>query len=342
MIDVLLTAYSFYQNWGGWTTIAVIAAITSIIINAILLMFGRGFSIKDLEKFAESEILQAGATALMAISLIWLVSQAQSYVYSSQLVRGTYNCFGEVRQLGQEEGEGFNDALDAARCSIQQKAQAIASIQERAISGNDVRGLFYAYNIQIGIIGITIYKGDYVTTLYKTLENWRFINNFATTLLVGLNSVSFLMLYVKRNMLTLFLPLGILLRGFYFTRGPGAFLMSLAIGMYFIFPILYVILDPAFIPTPVPPSALNPPAGSNLCYPTFTSASVMLSTVQQHVLSGGTVTSQSASEDLRKVYTTLLLHPLIALFLTLAFVRYLMTVLGGDTYELTKLVTKVI
>jgi hypothetical protein len=48
------------------------------------------------------------------------------------------------------------------------------------------------------------------------------------------------------------------------------------------------------------------------------------------------------ANDLSKSYVSLILHPLVSLFLTLVFVRYMMTILGGDTYELTKMVSKMI
>ena len=58
--------------------------------------------------------------------------------------------------------------------------------------------------------------------------------------------------------------------------------------------------------------------------------------------STGAVAMQSISNNLSKSYISLILHPLIALFLTMIFVRYIMTVMGGDTYELTRMITKVV
>ncbi len=57
-------------------------------------------------------------------------------------------------------------------------------------------------------------------------------------------------------------------------------------------------------------------------------------------------TTQLANDNIRdklsQSYISLILHPLIAFFMTLIFIRYMMSVLGGDTMELTRMVSKVI
>jgi hypothetical protein len=75
----------------------------------------------------------------------------------------------------------------------------------------------------------------------------------------------------------------------------------------------------------------------------MSSAVSMVNTMQ----AGGTGTSSNLGfsanrEELSKSYVSMILHPLVALFLTLVFVRYMMSVLGGDAAELTKMVSKVI
>jgi len=118
--------------------------------------------------------------------------------------------------------------------------------------------------------------------------------------------------------------------------------MSLAIGLYLIFPLFYIMFDPGFVKTPLPPPPVQMPQQSNLCYPTFSSVTTLISTTQAAASTPAAIAQESIVTELTKAYISLLLHPLLALFLTLAVVRYLMTVLGGDTADLMKMVTKVI
>jgi hypothetical protein len=339
---VLLSAYSFWQNWpGGWVSVAVLATIIAVIINATLLMFARGFNLQELERFSKSEILQAVATAMMAILLVGLVGGVQSFIYNSEIIHGESQCGGEKYKLGLNEEGIFSDSLDYVRCTIQLKARNIAEVQGSVTSGADAYFAFNALNMQFSIIGVTIFRGDWISALFEMTEKWRIINNLSTVLLIGLNSISFLVLYVKQNMLHLFLPLGIIMRAFYFTRGPGAFLMAVAIGMYFVFPVMYILLDPGFVPTPIPKSVTSMSQTQNLCYPTISAATTIVS-IAQSSAPGATLVASSLQGQLSQAYISLILHPLIAFSITLAFIRYLMTILGGNTYELMKLVTKVI
>ncbi|MBI5046616.1 hypothetical protein HZC07_02695 [Candidatus Micrarchaeota archaeon] len=210
------------------------------------------------------------------------------------------------------------------------------------MTSQGVKDEFNSLNTAYSIFGITIYKGDWVSGLFRSTEMTRIVNNLSTVLIIGLNAQSVLLEYLRMNMLNVFLPFGILLRSFYFTRGPGALMIALAIGMYFIFPIFFVLLDPGFTPTAqlnLPPVVNSPP----YCYPTMSNTVSVLTTLENGGFgSSAGLNFAAIREDLAKQYFNLIIHPLVALSLTLVFIRYLESILGGDAYELTKMVGKVI
>ena len=339
---MLLSVQSFFGDAGAswaatWLPLSILAAMTVIIIHTIMLMFARAFSIRELENFAVSELLQAAATAFMAIFLVVMVESALTLAAAT--IGGTVQCGSTPINI--ESGNSvMDDAYEAIRCRLQTRAAEIASIQGE-LEGSAI-GAYIGLNTQLSFFGITVFKGDWISQLYKYTEQLRITNNLATVLLIGLNAQSQLLEYIRLNMLHIFIPVGILLRSFYFTRGPGALFIAMGIGMYFIFPVFYVLLDPGF--TPRPPSPPLPTATvKNFCYATMSTAVTFLNELEGTGL-GSTASLGVASirNELSKSYITLMLHPLVALFLTLVFVRYMMTVLGGDTYELTKMVSKVI
>jgi hypothetical protein len=144
-------------------------------------------------------------------------------------------------------------------------------------------------------------------------------------------------------MLHVFIPVGILLRSFYFTRSVGALFISMGIGMYFIFPIFFVLLDPGFTAASPPLETLSGPEQQVYCYPTMSTTLSMVQSIESE--GGNTIANlqmDQLNSDLSKAYVSLILHPLIAFFLTMVFIKYIMTVLGGDTYELTRMVSKVV
>jgi len=336
----LLAVMDFFGTWSHWLPMCLLAVMIAVIIHATLLMFAKGFKITELERYAESEIMQAISTALMAILLIGLVTGASDFARGI-VGSSTVLCNGEARNIG-ASGNIFSNALDVARCRIQEKAVSVAAVQDAVTTSINSRAQFNYLNMQWSIFGVTIFKGDWDPNAFRETEMIRITNNLATVLLVGMNGISFLMLYIKNTMLSIFIPIGILLRSFQFTRGAGALFIALGIGLYFIFPILFVLLDPGYAKIDAPPDmGGSQQATKNLCYPTMSTAATLVST-NAATSSGTSLVFGRIRDQLALAYVGLILHPAIAFFLTLAFVRYLMVILGGDTYAMMRMVAKVI
>ena len=340
MLPLLLSITSFLGGWANWIPLSLGAVILSVIIHNTLLMFAKAFSIRELEAYATSEILQAAATAFMVIFLVFMVGSAMDV--SQSLIRGQVQCGATPIPIGTTSNSTMDQAYAAIKCKVQTRAREVAAIQDAILTSSQIRDQFNALNLGMSVFGITFYKGDWVSSLFKATETTRIVNNLATTLLISLNAQLVLLDYLKANMLNVFVPVGILLRTFYFTRSTGALLISIGIGMYFIFPIFFVLLDPGFVASPAP-SSFTPQQQAPFCYATMSNTISVLTTVENAGLgSTGGLTLASIRNDLAKSYISLIVHPLIAFSLTMIFIRYIMSVLGGDTYELTKMVSKVI
>jgi len=346
---MLLTIAGFLGDNGlGWAytyiPMTLVAVMVAILIHTIMLMAGRAFHIRELESFAMSEILQAAATAVIAIFLVTMLESALGV--AGGLIYGEITCGGTTTTITGVETitAGQTTAMDAAyeviKCRLQERAKAVAGVQKKIME--DSYWDFMTLNLQASVFGITAFKGEWISSVYERTERMRISNNLATVMLIGLNAQYALAEYLRINLLSIFIPVGVLLRSFYFTRGPGALFMALGIGMYFIFPVMYILLDPGFVKLPQPEAAPQMPQ-SHYCYATMSSAVSLISTMQtEGVGSTANLEFGDYRTNLKKSYTALMLHPLIALSLTLVFVRYIMSVLGGDTYELTRMVSKVI
>ncbi len=347
---LMLSIQSFMGTWANWLPLSILAVITAIVFHNVLLVIGRAFSIKELEAYAKSEILQAAASFFMAVFLVVMIGSAM--YLAKGFIAGDLSCGGVSHKIVApstetpsliDPGGSMNDAYDAIRCRIQTRAVEVAGIQDALITDWGSRLDFNSLNMGFSVFGITLYRGDWNSAVYQETETKRITNNLATVLLIGLNAQGALLEYLKINMLHVFLPFGILLRCFHFTRGVGALMISLGIGMYFIFPVFFVLLDPGF--TPSPPAKPVPIANQpQYCYATMSNSVSLLTSVQSSAGLGSTasLSVDMNRDDLSKSYISLIIHPLVALFLTLVFVRYMMTILGGEPYELMKMVSKVI
>jgi hypothetical protein len=142
-------------------------------------------------------------------------------------------------------------------------------------------------------------------------------------------------------MLAVFLPVGLILRSFHFTRGVGALFIAVAVGFYFVFPYVFVLTDPSFVK--LPPLQQYPQIAGNFCYPTLAGAVAFIATSgAQSGSSVGAPSLQMMSSQFGRLYAALLIHPLIALFITLIVIRYLMYLFGEEGFDVIRAVGKAI
>jgi len=340
LLDGELMPSSDLLQLPAWTALVFLATMTVFIIHLIILMLARAFDIADLKAYAESEMLQAVATFFMAGFIVLLLSSAADFTYKQLLSGGELEC-GGVKYHIQNNVTAFADGLDIVKCKLLDKASAMRDVKDEIRTTSADSGIFDYLNKRTSYMGYTEWEGDWDPYAYQTAESYRYANIMATHLLVALNAQAFFVVYVKKNMIQFFLPLGIVLRGFNFTRAIGAFLIALAIGLYFILPVLFVLTDPGFIRMPPTASVLTNPTS---CYKTFAGVVNLVDLPQVEAIGQmqREITMSSVIADLSGAYLGLLVHPFVVLSITLIFIRYGMTLLGGETMELMRLVARVV
>jgi hypothetical protein len=199
---IILAIQSFMGNWANWLPLCVMAVTAAVIFNGILLMVGRSFSIRELESYAYSEMLQAGATLFMVAFLVVMVGSAinlaREYIYGDLAVGGDAPC-ARTFHIGTTEakttstaqgwkldpGSTMDEAYDAIRCRIQTRAKAVADIQDAIANDEWAWAEFNTLNTAVSLFGITVFKGDWVGSLYKSTETKRITNNLATSLVIS-------------------------------------------------------------------------------------------------------------------------------------------------------------
>ncbi|MEW6749278.1 MAG: hypothetical protein AB1295_06235 [Candidatus Micrarchaeota archaeon] len=321
----------------------MLAVVTIAIIYGTVTALGRAFNVSEVERFAQAELLNALATVFMVSFLILMLNGVEDFALQYFICGGgecpAFDCGGSSITI-----DRLSNSVDLLKCRIADKAAAFAAIQEQVTDAAAVP--LNMLNLYISLLGVPIFTGQYVASWYKDAETYRLLNNVLTVMLIGLNALIVVADYVKNNMLSFFLPIGLLLRSLFFTRGIGAFLIAVAIGFYFIFPVVYIITDPGFVkPTYVAP-AKPPEYQSPLCIPTFNGLSYSIySTYGSKATSASAATTLSLDQlksDITSVYSSVLLQPFIAFAITIVIVRYMIIVLGGESMDVLRAVAKVV
>ena len=317
------------QGW-GWLPICIMAVVISVLLHTIVYMFGYSINSHSIKRYALSEMLQAAATALMVILLIGMLVQAFDYLGSL----GSVTC----------GGEEINSPIEADACRTGEILEEVGKKYQEVLVAD--WGPEIAYSIQISAFGVTVFMGSWLDNIYKEVETYHSIAYICVNLMIGLTAKLFLLRYIAMNMLAVFLPLGIILRTFHFTRGIGAFFIALAIGFYFIYPTVTFMMDSSFM------EGLNEPelpdvVASGMCnIPMFGSFSFGSAALAQYSSRSNSASQIELSSNLAdfvaSIQTALLFDNLVAFAITLTFLRFATTILGGDAAPFMTMVGRLV
>ncbi len=365
----------------GYVPIIAVVSLTATAIYATLLGFAKAFNMPNLERFAKSELAQVIATVLMTAFLLFFVGSALEV--ASSLIGGNIYCAGELYTFGGYEfdpSEGIvyenqplNKAFELIKCKLRTRGKEVGEFIDSmfpqltqtsplpSLSGRaaELYMIYFLYYFSASVLGIPIYNGQFglgggwagaaggeLLSVYGLVEQSRLLLMFAVNVLVAINSQYALVLYIQKTFLAIFLPLGILLRSFYFTRSIGALFISLALSLYFVYPVVYILLDPGFAPSSTSEEEPAPSSVSSLgCVNTMNSFATVMSSfasVQQQTAAVGESEGQASISDYSRFYLELLIHPLVSLSISLLVARYVMHLLGGDPYAFARFAAKVI
>ncbi|MDD5022863.1 MAG: hypothetical protein PHU63_01715 [Candidatus ainarchaeum sp.] len=345
MVDVLLYLEQF-QTDGAWFALCLLAGFASILIYGIFYSIGHAFMFDDLKKSSKAEILQGFATLFIVIFLIVTLSQVEEFAIKTFLGTDSYVlCGGDEIHLstiiGGQKKADIKKTIEIVECRFTERAKEIAEIQDAIYDKADSSNIFAKLTATVTFAGIIIYQGNWVDSYFQEAEQYRVMNAFLTVVLIGANSLTSLVRYISFNMLSVFLPFGLFLRTFKYTRGIGALFISLAIGLYFIFPVLFVMTDPGFVEVPEIPAtpAVNPQ--TVFCLPTFSGTVTQMQAQGTSEISMTSILSTSRS-SIAQFYSYMTLHAFVVFSITIVFIRYMMFILGGDAYDILRFVSKVV
>lgn len=324
------------HDWRPWALLAI--AICTL-ANALLYILGRTLSLSSVERFAVSEFYQVTASAVMIFVLVVLADSAFGIVEMIMPQGTTTMCAGfdqEVWKVG---------PLGVVQCKIEEKIIYLEGLYEQAYENNKkVEPLTTAC---IYFMSFPVYCFDWNIDLHREMEKAHYIANRIAPLAINLHGQYMFVDYIAKNMLSVLLPLGILLRIFPVFRGIGGLFISIALAFYFVFPIAYIMLDPTTI-RPAPSSIVEPlpMKEPDACFNSFSGFVDMITqppqvqTQTQAASNSGD--STKVAEELAKMQIETFFYPLVALASSILFISAMAPLLGGDSGNIMHFLTKVI
>jgi len=302
------------------------------------------FGWRNVEVRMVYEILQLVSNVVLAVFIVVLLQQLFTALIALVGGGSTIVCdaYGKIT---------ITDAgpIEAMRCSLMSKALKLTELYENMYVA--ARGPFAKFAKSFGILGFPLYyQGSWLwqsspSHLYQEVENFRYLNDVLTHYLISINAYLGAVDFVQNTMLSLFLPIGIVLRSIPSSRGVGAFFISLAIGLYVVLPFVFFVTDPTFTSeknTPYVSVMVDDP--SRYCWKTFAGVASVQTLAPQFadIASAQSYDLSVMLERVSSLYVSLLLHPAVAFTITVIFIKYLTDIFGGDSQVILRAVGRLI
>ncbi len=316
-----------------WIIYGIVAVVISFAVAGIVYMIGHSLGMDQIKHMAQAELLQAAASAVLVIMLIFILDLGVQYTTKEILGQDAVVMCGE-------KYVNATEPIDFAKCKAQEKIYVLDSMYEEVYVNN--LGFERAGARCYTVFGITFWCGDWDSSLREKIGQAHLIAQRIIPVSTFLHVMYVLLDYISKTMLIMFLPMGILFRIFPYTRGLGGLLIAIAIGFYFVFPIITVMIDPSYVRQDMISPDLYNYEDAEECYVGF-SGTVSLMTNFLEIDQGGLGNINYSEFSDRLAYLTLeaFYIPFMALVVTLIFIRILSSLFGAEPSAMMRMVNKV-
>jgi hypothetical protein len=205
---------------------AVLVIIISIILAGIAVGLGKAFQNRKIEHWGRDELLQAFINGAIVGGLIGLIAILNTAIIS--LVPASTGLLCPMTG-------NSTTAIGFAQCYLEDLGTKVFDISSLLLDVNVIVGFITSIGISF-IITVNPFAGlapigSVIGTIIETLYLFY----------TALQAQYSLLYFIGGAALTTFLPIGLILRCFFATRRLGGALIAMAIGMYVVFPLTFVL-----------------------------------------------------------------------------------------------------
>jgi len=217
-----------------WQQAAGIAVLISIFLVTLAYMLSIILDLPEMKKWAKGEFLQAMASAMLVAGLIFFTGFVSS----------------EVAAITQELANN-NPVLSAVPAGAIEPGNPFSLSHFYLNSTIKCLRSYYVKTFRVSMVIEALESISITAYGVHAISGWPFsffsnmthqITKTSTWLLIANYFQRHLLYFISDTMFTIFLPLGVVLRVLPYTRGAGAFLMGLAIGLYLVYPFSYALI----------------------------------------------------------------------------------------------------
>ncbi len=219
-------------NFLPWFSAVFPAIILSFMLVSLAYMAGSFFESQEIAMWAKNEFYQTMAVAAMVLMMFFFFSFLDDMLLPGITEKST--------DIGGPFALSSNNIMTAAGIYITDVNTLITTQFSALLYLQVAIGRFENVLIKVmpGGVGFMFYLGAFFTPFSH------FIGYALNMLGVAMWSIQMqlaILIFSEQYMLTLFLPIGIVLRSFPFTRAIGGAFIAIAVGLYVVYPLTFVV-----------------------------------------------------------------------------------------------------
>jgi len=340
----------------SWFRIAIAAVMIAISVSGILFGIGYAFNLNQVKQIGRGELLQGFASLVLVLFLFGVLEAEQnligtietsSGVISGGLATAAPEKFGltpeAYRNVIAAGGTVQIDPFDVSYAFLKRLVDCMKDNYDSTLENSKWQEVFANTRLKLSInrppninwaVPTELFK--LISGVFSNVQRSEFLADELTWTTVLLYTQLALLKFIETSMFTVFLPIGIILRSFPPTRGAGAVLIAISIGLYVVFPMTYLIL---YIGTPsslgscntnIPVAVLDVPATCPISPNSVTTTTAAAGSKAIEAESN-IIRIQTISTEARYIAW---LYLLISLSIVFIFVRSAAGILGADISEI--------
>ncbi len=319
----------------SWIAIALLAIMIQIFIVALAYMLSKFFELPDLRRWVKSELAQVLASIILVVLLFTIVSGES---YGVGLIQNQTEIFAGSIVVPGMAGLAKVSPFDASYVYLRAMLKCVESKYKETYKPGIERLLASDIIVSPFILRIPIPFKWFSYPLYSMIVEAHYKANSLTWLALALYFQYNLLQWVETAMFTVYLPIGIILRIFPYTRGAGALMIALAIGLYIVYPLMFVVI---LMSSGSPPSGCQAPQitmSTNICANDPAAFATLIKVAQAEAAMG----SSGLGGQTVSMIVYAFFYPIVVLVVTFAFVRAIAPVLGADVSEMGRSLFKIL
>ncbi|MEW6721800.1 MAG: hypothetical protein AB1324_00905 [Candidatus Micrarchaeota archaeon] len=231
-------------TYADWRTISIAAAAVGVLGSAALIMLSRLFALRNLEQVAKTEFVYAASTVLIVVMVVGMINLAEPKLggSSDSLARCLYLASFGIQCNAGPTVFPAETLIDWMKLYMETPTKCVQQFMS------------YLYALAIPIdamatVYMEVFMSEHASGFGVKWISERISN--ATASFAFYMYMFYFMIHVLnfiKYYAGFFFSIGVALRAFPPTRGAGAYIMALAFGLYFVFPLSYILIATFSLP----------------------------------------------------------------------------------------------